>query len=48
MKKKENTIRRYEALVRLYLKPWFGDRQAQTPEALPPHRRLHGLARERA
>lgn len=29
MKKKENTIRRYEALVKLYLKPCFGHRQAQ-------------------
>lgn len=29
MKKEENTIRRYEALVKLYLKPRFGNRQAK-------------------
>jgi integrase len=29
LKKEENTIRRYEALVKLYLKPKFGHRQAK-------------------
>ncbi|MGA7095794.1 MAG: hypothetical protein WBX23_17385 [Candidatus Cybelea sp.] len=43
--KEENTIRRYETLVKLYLKPQFGDSAGEASKAASPDDRVFGLAR---